>query len=74
VTIRPTIAAFGQVDGQLAVGGIPLMRLADRVGSTPFFAYDRALLTARVELLRSSLPARVNLSYAIKANPMPAVV
>jgi diaminopimelate decarboxylase len=72
--MRPTIAAFGQIDGQLAVGGIPLIRLADRVGSTPFFAYDRALLTARVELLRSTLPARVNLSYAIKANPMPAVV
>ena len=74
MSLRPTIAAFGQVDGQLSVGGIPLTRLADRVGSTPFFAYDRALLTARVELLRSSLPKRINLSYAIKANPMPAVV
>jgi diaminopimelate decarboxylase len=74
VTHRPTIAAFGVVDGQLAVGGIPLKRLADRVGATPFFAYDRALLTARVELLRSTLPTQINLSYAVKANPMPAVV
>jgi diaminopimelate decarboxylase len=74
VTVRPTIAAFGTVDGQLAVGGIPLKRLADRVGSTPFFAYDRALLTARVQMLRSTLPTRINLSYAVKANPMPAVV
>jgi diaminopimelate decarboxylase len=74
VAFRPTIAAFGQIDGQLAVGGIPLRRLADQVGSTPFFAYDRALLTARVKLLRSTLPTRINLSYAIKANPMPAVV
>jgi diaminopimelate decarboxylase len=74
VAFRPTIAAFGQIDGQLAIGGIPLTRLADRVGSTPFFAYDRALLTARVKLLRSTLPTRINLSYAIKANPMPAVV
>jgi diaminopimelate decarboxylase len=74
VTLRPTIAAFGVVDGQLAVGGIPLKRLADRVGATPFFAYDRALLTARVELLRSTLPTQINLSYAVKANPMPAVV
>ena len=74
MTLRPTIAAFGMVDGQLAVGGIPLKRLAERVGSTPFFAYDRALLTARVELLRSTLPTRINLSYAVKANPMPAVV
>lgn len=71
---RPTIAAFGQVDGQLSVGGISITRLAERVGSTPFFAYDRALLTDRIKLLRSTLPPQVQLSYAIKANPMPAVV
>jgi diaminopimelate decarboxylase len=44
------------------------------VGSTPFFAYDRRLLTARIEYLRSTLPDGVNLSYAVKANPMPAIV
>jgi diaminopimelate decarboxylase len=74
LALRPTIAAFGQTDGQLAIGGIPLKQLADRVGSTPFFAYDRALLTDRVKLLRSTLPRQIKLSYAIKANPMPAVV
>ena len=56
------------------VGGVPLDRLAERVGGTPFFAYDRDLLTERVALLRATLPADVDLSYAIKANPMPAVV
>jgi diaminopimelate decarboxylase len=56
------------------VGGIPVELLAERVGETPFFAYDRSLLTARVAELRAALPAAVNLSYAIKANPMPAVV
>ena len=74
MTVRPSVAAFGTVDGQLAVGGIPLKRLVERVGSTPFFAYDRGLLTARVKLLRSTLPTRIELSYAVKANPMPAVV
>jgi diaminopimelate decarboxylase len=74
LALRPTIAAFGQIEGQLAVGGIPLKRLAEQVGSTPFFAYDRALLTSRVKLLRSTLPQQIKLSYAIKANPMPAVV
>ncbi|KGT78761.1 diaminopimelate decarboxylase [Bradyrhizobium japonicum] len=73
MALRPTIAAFGQIEGQLAVGGVPLARLAERIGSTPFFAYDRALLTDRVKLLRSTLPRRIKLSYAIKANPMPAV-
>jgi diaminopimelate decarboxylase len=57
-----------------SVGGIALERLAARAGQTPFFAYDRRLLTERVELLRATLPAGVELSYAVKANPMPAVV
>lgn len=74
MTAHPTIATFGVVDGVLSVGGIPVDRLAERVGSTPFFAYDRALLTERVALLRRTLPERVQLSYAVKANPMPAVV
>lgn len=72
--VRPTVAAFGTVDGELAVGGVPVSRLAERVGGTPFFAYDRALITERVALLRRTLPAGVDLSYAVKANPMPAVV
>ncbi|TXN30437.1 pyridoxal-dependent decarboxylase, exosortase A system-associated [Lacisediminihabitans profunda] len=67
-------AAFGTLDGELRLGGMPLSRLAARVGSTPFFAYDRGILDARVDLLRAALPSRVELSYAMKANPMPAVV
>ena len=68
------VATFGTIDGELRVGGMPLSRLAARVGSTPFFAYDRGLLDQRVERLRAALPARVELSYAMKANPMPAIV
>ena len=62
------------VDDCLVVGGMPLTRLAQRAGRTPFYAYDRALLTERVGLLRHILPAGVKLHYAMKANPMPAVV
>lgn len=72
--MHPTIAAFTLADGQLTVGGIPLRRLAQRAGSTPFFAYDRSLLTKRVALLRKTLPRRISINYAVKANPMPAVV
>lgn len=65
---------FGIMDGSLAVGGVPITRLAARVGSTPFFAYDRSVLAARIERLRECLPDRIALHYAVKANPMPAVV
>jgi diaminopimelate decarboxylase len=68
------MTAFGDVDGVLSVGGIGVDRLARRVGSTPFFAYDRRLIVERVALLRGLLPARLSLGYAVKANPMPAVV
>ncbi|PZF85484.1 pyridoxal-dependent decarboxylase, exosortase A system-associated [Jiangella anatolica] len=68
------VAAFGTAAGELRVGGMALSRLAERVGSTPFFAYDRGLLDARIDRLRTALPTSVQLSYAMKANPMPAVV
>ena len=60
--------------GELLVGGERLSQLAARVGQTPFYAYDRALLRTRVQQLRRVLPAAVKLHYAMKANPMPALV
>ena len=74
MTTHSTVARFAVESGSLCVGGIPLELLAERVGETPFFAYDRGLLTARVAQLRDVLPSAVSLSYAVKANPMPAVV
>lgn len=74
MTNADVIASFETVEGQLAIGGMPLDRLSLRVGSTPFFAYDRHLLTERLAHLRATLPDQVDLSYAVKANPMPAVV
>jgi diaminopimelate decarboxylase len=65
---------FPVVDDCLIVGGMPLPELARRVGRTPFYAYDRRLVSERVELLRTHLPRQVHIHYAIKANPMPAVV
>jgi len=65
---------FPVVDDCLQVGGMPLTQLAARIGQTPFYAYERRLLDERVALLRRHLPATVQVHYAIKANPMPAVV
>ena len=65
---------FPVMDNVLQVGGMPVTRLAERVGSTPFYAYDRRLISERVAQLRAALPSDIHLHYAIKANPMPAVV
>jgi diaminopimelate decarboxylase len=74
VTPHSTVASFATQSGSLCVGGVPVDVLAERVGGTPFFAYDRGLLTRRVAELRAALPPGIDLSYAVKANPMPAVV
>jgi len=66
--------AFPVIDDELHVGGQPLSALASSVGRTPFYVYDRAALAARVRLLRQHLPREVLLHYAMKANPMPALV
>jgi diaminopimelate decarboxylase len=74
---KPVHAPMDQwsvVDGELLVGGLRLSVLAARVGQTPFYAYSRELLRARVAMLRAALPAAVKLHYAMKANPMPALV
>ena len=72
--IHAAMDQFAVAAGDLLVGGVPVSRLAARVGQTPFYAYDRSLLQARVAELRKALPPSVKLHYAMKANPMPAVV
>lgn len=72
--VHPPMDQFPVVDGSLQIGGQPLPRLAARIGRTPFYAYDRRLLTERVGQLRAALPAELNLHFAMKANPMPALV
>jgi len=64
---------FPVQDDSLQIGGIALARLAERVGRTPFYAYERSHIATRVAQLRSELPSAVQLHYALKANPMPAV-
>lgn len=59
---------------ELLINGHTLAQLTLRAGQTPFYAYDRSLICERVSQLRAALPANVEIHYAIKANPMPAMV
>lgn len=65
---------FPVVDDCLQIGGVALSHLAQRVGQTPFYAYDRQAMTDRVAALRTALPEGISVHYAVKANPMPALV
>ncbi len=72
--VHPAIAPWRARGGELLVNGRPLRDIAAEMGTTPFYAYDRARIDARVAELRAALPDDVRLHYAIKANPMPAVI
>jgi diaminopimelate decarboxylase len=67
-------ASVRDARGELLISGIPVSRLADRMGGTPFYAYDRAAVSRRAAQWRAAMPRRLRLHYAIKANPMPALV
>jgi diaminopimelate decarboxylase len=72
--VHAEMTQFTVRKGELVVGGMRLSQLAERVGQTPFYAYDRAILRSRIANLRAILPSEIKLHYAMKANPMPALV
>ncbi|MFC3580549.1 pyridoxal-dependent decarboxylase, exosortase A system-associated [Sphingomonas hylomeconis] len=64
-------AAFA-APGPLVIGGRPAAEWAAE-GDTPLFVYDLGMVAARAAALRAALPG-VDIHYAIKANPLPAMV
>lgn len=60
---------FTVTEQKLIVGGKTLDELADELGQTPFYVYDKKLIQERIQLLRQNLPEKIKLHYAVKANP-----
>ncbi|WP_420852618.1 pyridoxal-dependent decarboxylase, exosortase A system-associated [Rhodoferax antarcticus] len=71
---HPPMTQFPSSHGELMLGGVRLSILAARAGQTPFYAYSRSALRQRIIELRQTLPTKIKLHYAMKANPMPALV
>ena len=63
-------ADFAAQTGMLTIAGTPA---ADWATETPVFVYDAGIVAARVNRFRAAFPA-VDLHYAIKANPLPALL
>ena len=64
---------FTNNNGLLEVNGHSLNAVIAQVGQTPFYAYDKSIMTTQVETFRQYFP-EISLHYAMKANPMPDVV
>lgn len=71
----PALAAHWARDaqGEILVAGMPLTRVVEAVGGTPCYLYDRTRIAERIGGLRRALASAIDLYYAVKANPMPAV-
>jgi diaminopimelate decarboxylase len=70
--VGPLPPEFAAQSGELVVAGRPASAWAAEHG-TPVFVYDRAIMAARVARFRAAFPG-VDLHYAIKANPHPALL
>ncbi|CAH0497072.1 pyridoxal-dependent decarboxylase, exosortase A system-associated [Novosphingobium sp. CECT 9465] len=67
--LGPIPSGYAAIDGELAVSGHKASTLVAQAGGTPLFVYSRDLLTQRVVALRTAMPKRLAIHYAVKANP-----
>ncbi|MGF1464670.1 MAG: alanine racemase [Sandaracinaceae bacterium] len=69
---RLVAAHFPASDDELVVGALPARELAARHG-TPLYVFDAAVLRARLADVQKALGDRVEVLFALKANPNAAV-
>lgn len=72
--LGPVPAGFAAVDGELALGGVKISEWLAEAGDTPIFLYSGDMIAKRIEALRTALPDRIELNYAVKANPWPPLL
>ncbi|EIZ80379.1 diaminopimelate decarboxylase [Novosphingobium sp. Rr 2-17] len=72
--LGPIPAGFTAENGVLVIGGKPVTQWAEEAGTTPLFLYSADRVRARVGELRSAMPDRLALHYAVKANPFAPLV
>lgn len=72
--LGPIPAGYTALEGELAIGGRKASELVKAAGRTPLFVYSRAHLDERIASLRTAIPPRIGINYAVKANPHPQVI
>ena len=69
----PIPPEFAGQHGALHIAGHSATDWVEQAGDTPLFVYDSAIIAARVARFRAAF-AGIDLHYAIKANPLPALL
>lgn len=72
--LGPIPEGYESKAGELAIGGRTSSELVEIAGRTPLFVYSKAHLDARIAALRATMPRRIGINYAVKANPHPDVI
>lgn len=72
--LGPIPPEFKAKDGELVIGSRTASALVKEAGDTPLFVYSRDLIARRVDDLRAAMPQRLNIHYAMKANPYPPLL
>jgi diaminopimelate decarboxylase len=67
--LGPIPPGFEAIDGELAIGRRKASALVEEAGGTPLFVYSGELIRRRVAVLRVTMPERLRIHYAVKANP-----
>ena len=70
----PIPAGYDCIDGELAIGGMTARALVEAAGDTPLFVYSTSHLRKRMSDLRSAMPERLAIHYAMKGNPYSPVL
>lgn len=67
--LGPIPTDYAAKDGELAIGGRTASALAKEARETPLFVYSGDIIKQRIAGLRKAMPERLNIHYAMKANP-----
>lgn len=67
--LGPVPPEYDSIEGELAIGGQPASALIEKAGGTPLFVYSADLVRQRIADLRTAMPQRLRIHYAVKANP-----
>lgn len=65
---------FDVEGGELLINGRKLTQLKLQANNRPFYAYDKSVIAKKIALFRQLMPDNLRLNYAVKANPMIALV
>lgn len=72
--VHAEMTQFPIREGQLLIGGQTLDNIAHMLDKQVFYAYDKSVVKAQIDLFHSHIPKPIKLHYAIKANPYPPLI